>query len=156
MIPWKLLGGVLIIASGLAASLLGMRRERRKLRVLEAWIDLLSHVRNQIDCYLKPLDEILAKIDVSDFGDPSKSPVTLSSLLASTQNDLGEEEKKLLTSLIREFGGSHREDQLKQCDYYIDQLRNRRQRRAEELTPRIRVTTAICLCASLGAAILLW
>lgn len=156
MIPWKLLGGMIIIASGFAASILGMRRERRRLKVLEAWIDLLSHVRNQIDCYLTPLDEILAKIDVSDFGNLSKAPVTLSSLLASTQNDLGEEEKKLLASFVREIGGSHREDQVKQCEYHIDRLREQRQKRAEELMPRIRVTTAICLCASLGAAILLW
>ncbi len=156
MIPLKLTGSLLVLGVGLWAALLKAHREKRRLTLLDAWIDLIAEIRNQIDCYLTPLHEILARADLSAFSLSAQNTKSLSSLLSATREELGEEEVRLLSSFVRRIGNFYREDQVKQCNYYIDHLRELRKKRAAELMPRVRVTLAICLCSSLCVAILLW
>ena len=56
----KLFGSALLLAVGMAVAYQNARREKQRLEVLDAWIALLRFLRNQIDCYLRPLEEILA------------------------------------------------------------------------------------------------
>ena len=157
MIPLKLMGGGMIIVVGIAAAILGVRREKRRLTILDGWIDLISYIRNQIDLYLTPLDEILQKADPTEhFSIKRDQAVTLQSLYNATAWWLGAEEKRLIGEFVREIGDGYREDQIRKCNYFLDSLRVLRADRAAELLPRIRVMLAIGLCASLGATILLW
>ena len=157
MISYKLLGGGMILGVGVTAAILGIRRERHKLSILDGWIDLISLIRNQIECYVTPLDDILRK--ASDNGialSKNAEGSTLSSLLHATKWGLDEEERRLVERFVREIGNGYREEQIRLCDYYLNDLRALRQARAAQLSPRIRVLLAICLGASLGTAILLW
>lgn len=157
MISLKLIGGGLIIGVGITAALLGIRRERQRLRILESWIDLISDIRNQIDLYLTPLDEILQKTELFALSSSKKATsISLQSLFNNTAWGLDEEEKRLIGGFVREIGDGYREDQVQKCDYYLNGLRSLRASRAAELSPRIRVMLALGLCASLGTAILLW
>ena len=157
MISLKLIGGAMIIGVGIAAAILGARRERRKLAILDGWIDLISYIQNQIDCYLTPLDEIIRDAESMTLSHAKKGDQTsLSSLFQSTEWGLGEEEKRLVAAFVREIGNGYREDQIRKCNYYLENLRSLRGVRAAELPPRIRVMLALSLCSSLGAAILLW
>ena len=158
MISYKILGGGLILGTGIAAAFLGVRREKRKLLILDGWIDLISLIRNQIDCYLTPLDEILQKAEplISLPQAKEGAAPTLFSLFDATAWGLGEEEKRLINEFVHEIGNGYREDQIQKCGYYLESLRSLRRARAAELSPRIRVMLAVSLCASLGAAILLW
>ena len=56
----RLLGIAFILSAGGLAAVTSVRFERRKLTVPEAWLDLIFYIRSRIDCYLTPLDEILA------------------------------------------------------------------------------------------------
>ena len=157
MIHLKLIGGGIILGVGISSAILGIRRERRKLAILDGWINLISYIRNQIDLYLTPLDEILQKADPVEIPiSPKGDPITLQSLLRATAWGLGEEEKRLVSEFVHEIGNGYREDQIHKCGYYLESLRSLRTSRAAELSPRIRVMLAISLCASLGVAILLW
>ena len=157
MLSYKLIGGGMILGVGTVAAVLGIRRETRKLTVLDGWIDLIAHIRNQIDCYLTPLDEILraAKLNglcnTKEIGQPS-----LAELLQATASGLGEEERRLLNAFVGEIGNGYREDQIRKCTDYLETLRALRRDRAAGLSPRIRVLLALCLGASLGTTILLW
>ena len=158
MISYKLLGGGMILGVGVTAAILGIRRERRTLSVLDGWIDLVSLIRNQIECYMTPLDEILRQASANgiDLPAPKNEDASLSSLFHATKGGLNEEERRLVERFVYEIGNGYREDQIRMCDYYLNSLRALRQTRAAELGPRIRVLLALCLGASLGTAILLW
>lgn len=158
MIYLKLIGGGLIVSAGGFAAYTMAHAERRRLTVLEAWIDLILFIRSQIDCYLMPLDEILSKSDEAILrACACRTPhPSLPSLLASSRSYLGEESGRLIASFVKEIGGSYREEQLRRCDYYITALRTERNKLAESLPSRIRLSVSLCLCASIGAFILLW
>lgn len=157
MIPLKLIGGGMILGVGIAGAILGARREKRKLAILDGWINLISYIRNQIDLYLTPLDEILQKADTAKGSHASKENApTLAALFGTTVGWLDEEEKRLIGEFVNGIGDGYREDQIRKCNYYLESLRSLRAARAAQLSPRIRVMLAVCLCASLGVAILLW
>lgn len=158
MLHLKMLGGAMVVAAGGLAAYTLARYERRRLVVLDAWIDLIFHIRGQIDCYLMPLDEILACADAGILrGCMCHTPhPDLSALLRSASPYLDKESARLLSAFVREIGGSYREEQLRRCDFYINSLRVIRERLSQELPARIKLRISLCICASLAAAILLW
>lgn len=158
MIHLKMLGGTMVIGAGSIAACCLAAYEKKKLTVLDAWIDLIFHIRGQIDCYLMPLDEILACADSAILkGCMCRTPhPDLPALLRTSSPYLSEESKRLITAFTKEIGGSYREEQLKRCDYYIHALRAIREKLAEDLPSRIKMTVSLCICASIAAAILLW
>ena len=158
MTALKLLGVLAMLLSGGIGAWSAVCYERRRLRVLDGWLDMIRHLRSQIDCYLMPLDEILSKSDEAILrACACRTPhPSLPSLLASSRSYLGEESGRLIASFVKEIGGSYREEQLRRCDYYITALRTERNKLAESLPSRIRLSVSLCLCASIGAFILLW
>lgn len=158
MLHLKMLGGTMVIAAGSFAAFSLSSYERKKLTVLDAWIDLIFHIRGQIDCYLMPLDEILACADASILkGCMCRSPhPDLPALARASSPYLAEESQRLVNAFIKEIGGSYREEQLKRCDYYIRALRDIREKLAKDLPARIKLTVSLCICGAIGAAILLW
>ena len=157
-LPVKLIGCLLVLASGGGFALTAVRYEKKKLDVLDAWLDLLFYIRSQIDCFLTPLAEILRNADKGllqgCLGSGNESDV--SALLKASSAYLGEDARRLLEAFAREIGSNYREEQVKRCDYYISALREVREKQRAELPARLRVCTAISLCAAFGIAILLW
>ncbi len=157
MMVLKLIGGGILLAVGAFSAYHTIRYEKKRLSVLEGWLDLVLYIRSQIDCFLTPLHEILAA------GEPS-APGTgipdgtgnLSALLKASSVYLDEENRRFLEAFVREIGSGYREEQLHLCDYYIGVLRTRREKAAAELPRRIRACRALCLCIAAGSAILLW
>ncbi len=158
MLGYKLLGAALILLCGGIASLTASRKEKTKLSVLDAWLELLLHMRGQIDCYLTPQDDLLHGASVQTlracmgkgYGDTPRS------LLARSAPYLDAESHRLLSAFIEELGSCYREEQLRRCDYYLQALRATRQKVAAELPARVKLCSALCICASVGTAILLW
>ncbi len=153
----KLLGALLILGVGSLSAFLTARYERRRLSVLDGWLDLILYIRAQIDCYLRPLGEILSTRDAAHLDETLAAPdADLPAILEASSLYLDGDTNHLLEGFVREIGGGYREEQLKHCDYYISALRDHRTRVAAELPSRIRLTVALCICAALGTAILLW
>lgn len=154
----RLIGCGLILAAGCGAALLCVRTQRRRLEVLDAWIELIAHARLQIDHFLTPKDEILATADAELLrrlgGVPADS--SFPSLLRQTEGQLSDGARRLVVSFVEGIGNGYREEQVRACDYYIDALRVLYGREAEALPARMRVQVALCLTTALGAAILLW
>ena len=158
MLYLKLLGGGLLIAAGGFSAHTVSGFEKKRLSVLDAWIDLIFYIRGKIDCYLMPLDEILSSADQELLkacmcSDPHP---TLRALLDRSSVYLTEEPKRLLNAFVKEIGSSYREEQLRRCDYYIQTLRSEREKIAKELPARLRLSVSLSLCAAFAAAILLW
>ena len=148
MLAIKIIGALLILSVGGIASYSEIRYEKKALGVLDEWIDLIRHIRSQIDRYLTPLNEILEEcLDKN---------MTLDSLYRSTAIYLDSNAKHLLDHFTKDVGGGYREDQLKLCDDCIEELRCRRASYAAELPMRLKLSVTITVCISLGTAILLW
>ncbi|MBQ7347378.1 MAG: hypothetical protein IJW55_05425 [Clostridia bacterium] len=156
MTELKLLGGFLILFAGGSAAIAAVRREKKKLAVLDAWIELLSYIRGQIDLYLMPMEQILSGADKALFDILGSQAKTLTACLEASLPHLDNESRRLLTSWIKESGSTYREEELKRCDFYLASLRRRREKLAAEQPSRLKLAVALHLCLSLGTAILLW
>lgn len=148
---------MIILAGCMTAAVIAIR-EKRRIQLLEAWIDLIFHIRTQIDCYLKPIGEILQGADMgllqACMGTPTDRAPQI--LLERCRPYLSGDAERLLTAFVGEIGCSYREEQVKRCDFYMESLRRLSEKEREELPARLRVRTSLCVCASVGAAILLW
>lgn len=154
---FKLLGCGLLLSAGAFTAYRGVRAEKKRLDVVEAWIDLISELQSQISCYLRPIDEILGEIDKTikkRLGAPQA--LTPIELLHASMPSLDRESARYLSTFVREVGGSYREEQLKKCDFCLSALQRQREKQAHELPSRQKLTFTLSILAPLGVAILLW
>ena len=154
----KFLGALLIFAVGIFAAFVSVQYEKKRLSVVDGWIDLILYIKGQIDCYLMPLDDILSGGDRALFEacmSPSNA-ADLPAILNASQIYLDGDAKHTLESFVREIGSGYREEQLKRCDFFISSLQTQRERIATELPMRVRLCATLCICLSLATAILLW
>ena len=154
----KLLGCALILLAGGLTAISLVKYEKKRIRVLDGWIDLIFYIRSQIDCYLMPIGDILksADADILKSCGVSGRCDSIEALYQKSRFYLNEEAKRLLSSFVKEIGSSYREEQVKRCDYYAAALRNLREKQMEGLPSRLRVCVAISLCGACGIAVLLW
>ena len=154
----KFLGALLIFSGGIFAAFVSVQYEKKRLSVVDGWIDLILYIRGQIDCYLMPLNDILSGGDRALFEacmSPSNA-ADLPAILSASQIYLDGDSKRTLEGFVREIGTGYREEQLKRCDFFISSLRSQRERIAAALPLRVRLCSTLCICLSLATAILLW
>lgn len=154
----KLFGVLLLLGVGAYSALSLSLLEKRRIAVLNGWLDLIYHIRTQIDCYLTPLDQIFAELppNLSKIGVNDHPATDLSTLLQCTRPYLDGDSIQLLDGFAREIGTCYREEQVKRCDYFLSALRGIRDRQKAQLPARLRAQSALCLCGAFGLAILLW
>lgn len=150
MITFKLIGALVVLSVGGVCAFCSVRYERRRPRVLDGWIDMIQHIRSQIDCYLTPIPEIIADVL------PSHLPSDLFALLDACRLYLDGDTLRVLERFARDLGGSYREEQLRHCDFCLAELRRKREKLSSELPLRQRLSVTLCACVSIGTAILLW
>ena len=154
----KLLGALLVLSVGVFSAFVSVQYEKKRLTVVDGWIDLILYIRGQIDCYLLPIGDILSGGDRALFEacmSPSNA-ADLPAILDASGIYLDSEARHTLESFVREIGAGYREEQLKRCDFFISSLRNQRERIAAALPMRVRLCATLCICLSLATAILLW
>ena len=154
----KFLGALLILSVGIFAAFVSVQYEKKRLSVVDGWIDLILYIRVQIDCYLMPLGDILSGGDRALFEacmSPSNA-ADLPAILDASGIYLDGDAKRTLESFVREIGAGYREEQLKRCDFFISSLRTQRERIAAALPLRVRLCATLCVCIALATAILLW
>lgn len=154
----KLLGAILILGVGAICARGSVQYEKKRLRILDGWIDLIFYIRTHIDCYLMPLGEILAagREEIPELYVHADAATDLHAILRASVIYLDGDAKRLLERFVREIGSSYREEQVHRCDYYITALRALREQYAAELPTRLRISVTLSLCVSLGTAVLLW
>ena len=154
----KLLGSILILTAGVLTAQHTIAKERRRLAVLDGWVELLVYIRSQIDCFLTPVGEILEHADPALLRacTAGSVPRSLPQLFSAALPYLDPTCRRLLGGMIREIGSNYREEQLKRCDYYLAALQSRRDTVAASLPSRQKLCRALCICIAAGGAILLW
>ena len=154
----KIIGSILLCASGGFSAVSLCRYHRRKLDTADGFIALIYYIKGQVDCYARPIGDILLSLPpeiLRDCNCPSGAR-TLEELVSASKIYLDRESLRLLTSFSGEFGSIFREEQTRRCEHYASQLKLRRDDIASRLTAEMRSGSAICICISLCLAILLW
>ena len=165
----KLVGcGVLLLAGGFVSVSL-TRFEHRRLRVLDGYIALIHYIKGQIDCYAMPLADIFARVDPTIIsaclGLEADTPVSLPTamgghplphMVQESRLYLEPEAERLLNAFTEELGTAYRAQQVARCEHYLEALTEERKRLNDTLPARLRVICVLCLCCTLGVAVLLW
>ena len=149
---------MLLIGVGIYAAWSISHYEKKRIEVLNKWLDLIYHIRTQIDCYLTPIEQIFSELSPSLLKGlaENKRIKNPAELFKHTRIYLDGETARLLDGFAREIGSGYREEQIKRCDYYLAALESLRDRHTLQLPARLRARAALCICGAFGLAILLW
>ena len=133
------------------------RRASVSLERVDAWMSLLTHIKNEIECFSMPVGEILRKTDMSilegcGYGG-AKPPKDMSELIL--RSDFSDEEcKKIVSNFTSEFGRCYRDEQVRRCEYYISRLDGVRTKISEQLPSKRKLNLTLCIAGSLAIAII--
>ena len=153
----RYLGVGIILTTSIGGALSGARLEKKKLQSLDAWIALIAHVRLQIDCYLTPIDRILATTDRALLAAIGNEHAQTSDALREAARSYPDAAvARELSAFLATLGTTYRDEELKCCDYHLARLRAHREAMAASLPTRVKAKVTLTLCLAVGSVILLW
>lgn len=158
MLVFKLAGAaLLIICGGLTGRALCESSEVALCRT-EGFISLLKYIRNQIDCYLMPVDKILSgcPADILDSCGACPGIRSFTELLETCDGKLPPDTAALLEKFAAELGTTYRDTQLKLCDYYINKLTAERDKLQSEAPAHRKMIMTLCICVAAGIALIMF
>lgn len=158
MIIYKILGGALIVASSITVCVQGHRYEARRLSQIKAYIELLGYVKNQIECYLLPIDRIVAGADpvlLCRCGIDADAPCVGGAILAPVAVYGGSCLCESLERFLREFGASYSDEQVRSCERYITELAEEYKKLKEKQRGEARLRLTLLVSASLSLVLML-
>jgi hypothetical protein len=154
----KLGGGLFLVLSGVVSALSLCRYCRRRLDTLDGFISLIQYIKGQVECYARPIGDILDTLPPEILRD-CNCPVgatSLDELIEESRIYLDRDTLRLLTAFSGEFGSIFREEQTRRCEHYVARLRERRELIASRISGEMRSGAAMCIGLSLCLLILLW
>lgn len=162
MIIYKILGAGLILTSSLAVCMQGRAYEKRRLAQLGAYIELLTYIKNQIECYLLPIDKIIDRADptlLRQCGIVGKQSTVREasggSLLIPESVYRGSRLSELLERFCKEFGAVYGEEQIKACERYIGELTQEYKNLGEKQNKDAHMRLTLLVSASLSLILML-
>lgn len=156
---FKILGSLLVVLSGFFLGRAFNRSAVLALSQSEAWWRLLCETRLQIDCFSLPVSDILARADPSLLNDcgylgaEEERPKNFEALVASCSIS-DTVCRDLVQKFAAEFGKGYREEQLRECDYYMALLDKHREELASRLHGKKKTNSILCISGALGLVIL--
>ena len=157
---YKIIGSVSIILSALVMYSEIQRYEKLKLKQINSYILLIEYIKNQIECFLLPIDVIIHNCnkDVIKYcginTDYTKAK-NLEELIMSADFYCDTECVELIEQFSKDFGQGYMQEQLRSCDYYRSELIKQRDKIKEKSIKEKKLRLALCLCASFSLILLL-
>lgn len=153
----QIFGSSLILLVGLGIGRLSNEGARESAATTRALLYLLRFVRGQIDSFCLPREQIFARLEHpylarTGFLDALRESGSLS-VSAARLVHLSCEAKALLVGFDGELGRGYQAEQLRVCDYYIEQMKQLLEAEEARLPARTRVTRTVSL--SLAAMVVL-
>lgn len=154
----KVIGSILLALTGTVSAISVCRYHRRRLDTLDGFVSLIYYIKGQVDCYARPIGDILHSLPPEILVDCNcrGGADSLEELINESKIYLDRESLRLLTSFSGEFGSIFREEQTRRCDHYASELKGRRELVSRELVGNVRSGCAVCIGVSLCLVILLW
>lgn len=154
----KLIGSLILALTGIILAVAICQYQRRRLRTVDGILALIFYVKGQVDCYARPLSDILGSLppEICRDCNCSTGVSSLEELIEECRIYLDEEGLRQVAAFTAEFGSIFREEQVRRCEHYISVLESRRNQIAERVNAQSRVGSALCICLALCLMILLW
>ena len=156
MIYFKVIGAIFVAISGVMLTVTLNRRTLTVLRQTEGWEQLFGQIKTEVECFSLPISDILARTDRSLLRHcgyvGADAPRDLSELVENTAFS-DAEAGRIARRFASEFGRCYKGEQVERCAYFTSLMSNRRQRIAEELPSKRKLTTTLCIASSLGILI---
>ena len=159
MIAYRLFGGGVLLLAGFGFYFVRESFQKKKLIQLAGFINLLDYIKNQISCYLIPIDKILRNCDEKIINDcrltASSNSKSLEEMLDKCEFYVDDEIQKKLYSFARDLGRGYLNEQIKLCDQYISELKAIFENLKIERIKDKKLSLAICLSISLSLILVL-
>ena len=159
MITYKLLGACGLFASGLWTFLIRESYQNKKIVQLQGYIRVISYIKNQISCYMLPVDKILRDCDERLLHDcglySSVRPKSIEEILDNSVIYFDDEIREKLNLFAKDFGKGYLNEQIKLCDRYISELKSIYEHFSVERSKDKKLSLAICLSISLSLILIL-
>ena len=155
---FKIAGALTVIVSGGIAAYMMNAEATKRWKQSEALINFMRYIKIQIECFGLPASEIISRSDSALIlscgfrGDVRPENFERFFELCGISDG---ETKEILSGFASDFGKGYREEQIKECEYYIDLLCERRQKLYEELPKRKKLNSTLCVSAAFAIVILL-
>ena len=157
MIIYKLIGSAGLVASGIWFYFIREKFQKRKELQFSAYIKLISYIKNQIECYMLPIDAIIAECDIELLSECSSvnRASTLVDFLDNSTFYIDEDVIRLLYDFAEDFGLKYYNEQIKTCDRYINELNKSREVYLNQRAKDKKLSLAICLSISFSLILIL-
>ena len=157
---YKIIGSGVIIIVALLIYFEMQKYEKMKLRQINAFISLIDYIKNQIECFLLPIDVIIHNCDekiikMCQINADYKKADNLYDLLENINFYCNDECIELIKQFAADFGQGYMQEQLRFCEYYRNELIKQREKLKEKGQKEQKVKLALCLSASFSLILLL-
>lgn len=144
----RFLGGVLILLGCFLYARDFQLRQRQEILVLKGYLELIDHVRMQIEHFSLPVSKILSECDHIGAG-------TVSQLLETIEADkvLSAEEKKELRTWAGRLGDGYKEEQIARCVFAREKLKGYMDKHTSEYPGKVKANNALSFLV--GASLIL-
>ncbi len=149
----RLLGGAIILLVSAFSARSMISAEEKRIRELEAFIKLITYIRDQIDCYSTPIGKIFSEYGGISELSPDCIPADLEDLLLNGRFSIGDESLKTLSEFSKTLGKNYRETQIKLCSKAVSELEAQKNALVNALPARKKTIFAICLSVG-GVAVI--
>lgn len=160
MIIVKLAGGSTIILATLIFYLEIQGFHKKEIKQLDAFINLIDYIKNQIECYLLPFDDIIRFCDSSLL---TECGITLNMLKANNLKEIisqvdyyfDEAAIELIYDFAEKFGHTYSKEQVASCEHCKNLLTKIKEKMIENENKNQKMRLALSLCVSFSIIILL-
>lgn len=146
---YKVLGAFLWLISGVYVSTEINKLSKARLEQVSAFIELISFVRLNIDCYATPMPDILAECDsklIERCGGENADKSTLANFFDSSDIILPKDAKKAVGEFCHTVGKGYKDSEIRMCDSYIIRLEKLREELSAKQPGSEKLSLTMCIC----------
>ena len=160
MILYKIAGVCAILTSGLIVYIESQKYENKKLNQLDAYITLIDYIKNQVECFLLPIDEIICKCDIlllnrCGITEGIEKVKTIEDIVAASELYIDQDALSLIDKFAKEYGRAYRAEQVRSCVFYKEELLKIYNNNKKSNDEQKKVRLAISLCVSFSIILIL-
>lgn len=160
MTLYKIIGSASIMLSALVIYIEMQRYESIKIKQINSFVLLIEYIKNQIECFLLPIDMIIRNCDESliracGIKEEYRQAKNLEQLVLLIDFYCDDECIELIKQFSSDFGQGYAKEQLRSCDYYKNELIKQRDKLKEKSVKEKKLKLVLCISASFSLILLL-
>ena len=152
---FRVIGASMVLAAAAFYAEKILSSDKKRIDQLDAVIDLISCIKNQIDLYAMPLEKIYKSVDRDKLKRLclDSPPKDFLEIVDNKEFIFDDETRRELYEFSSALGRGYREAQIKLCERTLAQLRNKKKALTDAFPSRKK--TVMALCIGVGGVVLI-